>query len=162
MDTSSHPSVEHQGQLDYNVTGTRIVAALIYFIPLVILFIVMAALSGDSSAEGGSVGVSLSGLPALLFFLLALAYYAVSVGLTGTTLGKRLMGLKVVMLDGRPYGWGPCLGRNLLRVVDGLPVLYEVGLVFIAITRNKRRLGDLAAGTVVVSAVPAPSGSYVE
>ena len=97
MDTSSHPSVEHQGQLDYNVTGTRIVAALIYFIPLVILFIVMAALSGDSSAEGGSVGVSLFGLPALLFFLLALAYYAVSVGLTGTTLGKRLMGLKVVM-----------------------------------------------------------------
>ncbi len=68
----------------------------------------------------------------------------------GRTLGKRWLGLRVIMADGRPIGWGPSLIRNLLRVVDGLPGAYTVGLVSLLLTRKFQRIGDLAAGTLVV------------
>jgi uncharacterized RDD family membrane protein YckC len=57
-----------------------------------------------------------------------------------------------VKLDGGRYGWKAVLLRNVLRIVDGLPVLYIVGLVTVAVTQRNQRLGDLAAGTLVVRA----------
>jgi uncharacterized RDD family membrane protein YckC len=69
---------------------------------------------------------------------------------SGRTLGKRWLNLRVLMLDGRPIGWGPSLIRNLLRVVDGLPGAYTVGLVSILLTRDFQRVGDIVAGTLVV------------
>lgn len=68
----------------------------------------------------------------------------------GRTLGKRMLGLRVLMSDGRPVGWGPSLIRNLLRVVDGLPGAYTVGLASVLLTRDFQRLGDIVAGTLVV------------
>ncbi|HJW08768.1 MAG TPA: RDD family protein [Holophagaceae bacterium] len=68
----------------------------------------------------------------------------------GRTLGKRWLGLRVLMTDGRPVGWGPSLIRNLLRVVDALPGAYTVGLVSVLCTRDFQRVGDLVAGTLVV------------
>jgi uncharacterized RDD family membrane protein YckC len=68
----------------------------------------------------------------------------------GRTPGKRWLNLRVLMADGRPIGWGPSLIRNLLRVVDGLPGAYTVGLVCLLMTRDFQRIGDLVAGTLVV------------
>jgi len=69
---------------------------------------------------------------------------------SGRTVGKRTLGLRVLMCDGRPVSWGPSLLRNLLRVVDGLPFGYTVGLIAVLSTRHFQRLGDLVADTVVV------------
>ena len=68
----------------------------------------------------------------------------------GQTPGKRAMGIAVLNDDGTPLRWPGALTRNLLRAVDFLPVLYGVGLVAMLANRDFKRLGDLAAGTVVV------------
>jgi hypothetical protein len=68
----------------------------------------------------------------------------------GQTPGKRVMRLAVLNDDGTPVRWPAALTRNLLRAVDFLPFLYGVGLVSMLANRDFKRLGDLAAGTVVV------------
>jgi uncharacterized RDD family membrane protein YckC len=65
------------------------------------------------------------------------------------TPGKRVLGLYVLMANGLPITPAACLVRNLLRVVDMLPLLYAFAIVSILLRRDSRRLGDLAAGTVV-------------
>ena len=139
------------GEYDYQVTGGRIVAAFIDFIPLLILFLVMAATMGEfGSTDDNGFSVLLTGGPAALFFLLAWAYYLLSESITGLTLGKWLMGLRVVKLDGEPYDLRAVLLRNIIRIVDVLPVFYLVGLISVAVSQKNQRLGDLAAGTLVV------------
>jgi uncharacterized RDD family membrane protein YckC len=68
----------------------------------------------------------------------------------GATPGKRLLGLVVLNDDGSPVRWSAALTRNLLRAVDFLPLLYATGLAAMLVNRDFKRLGDLAAGTVVV------------
>jgi len=68
----------------------------------------------------------------------------------GQTPGKRVMGLMVLNDDGTPVRWPAALTRNLLRAADFLPVLYGLGLIAMLMNRDFKRLGDLAAGTVVV------------
>ena len=68
----------------------------------------------------------------------------------GQTPGKRVMRLAVLNDDGTPVRWPAALTRNLLRAVDFLPFLYGTGLVSMLANRDFKRLGDLAAGTVVV------------
>ncbi len=65
------------------------------------------------------------------------------------TPGKRVLGLYVLMANGLPITPAGCLIRNLLRAVDMLPLLYAFAIVSILLRRDSRRLGDLAAGTVV-------------
>jgi len=68
----------------------------------------------------------------------------------GATPGKRALGLRVVHDDATPVGLGGSMIRNLIRFVDFLPLLYGVGVVCCLVDGRFRRLGDLAAGTVVV------------
>lgn len=68
----------------------------------------------------------------------------------GQTPGKRLFGLAVLNDDGTPLRWPAALTRNLLRAVDFLPFFYALGLAAMLANRDFKRLGDLAAGTVVV------------
>lgn len=68
----------------------------------------------------------------------------------GQTPGKRLVGLRVLSASGRPIRIDEALLRNLLRVVDQLPGVYAVGIVAVLASKRSQRLGDLAAGTVVV------------
>ncbi|HEY0721408.1 MAG TPA: RDD family protein, partial [Gammaproteobacteria bacterium] len=70
----------------------------------------------------------------------------------GATPGKKAMGLTVVHDNGTPIGWPASLIRNLLRVIDFFPLLYGAGLLSMLINRQFKRLGDLAAGTLVVYA----------
>ena len=138
---------------DYQVTGSRIVAALLDLIPLIILFLIMAAALGEfGSTEDNEFSVSLTGWPAALWFFLSWGYFVILEGLIATTPGKLLMGLKVVKLNDEPYDWRAVLLRNIIRIIDGAPILYVVGIISIAVTEKNQRLGDLAAGTVVVRA----------
>ncbi|ROU08349.1 RDD family protein [Lysobacter enzymogenes] len=70
----------------------------------------------------------------------------------GRTPGKWALGLRVVAADGAPVGWMAAFARNLLRVVDALPLFYAVGLATSLIDPWGRRLGDMVARTLVVHA----------
>ena len=68
----------------------------------------------------------------------------------GQTPGKRVAGIRVLTTRGEPVTLVHALVRNLMRLVDILPTSYMVGAICILVTRRSQRLGDLAAGTVVV------------
>lgn len=68
----------------------------------------------------------------------------------GQTPGKRLLGIRVVRNGGYPLGPGGAILRNLLRPLDFLPAFFGAGLVVALVTARTQRLGDLAAGTLVV------------
>lgn len=75
----------------------------------------------------------------------------------GATPGKAMMGLRVVHDNGTPVGWTASAVRNLIRAADFLPFGYAAGLLCCLSDTDFRRLGDLAAGTIVVHAErPAP------
>lgn len=97
------------------------------------------------------VGDAGTGLLMLCAFLLEWLYpVAFELGFGGRTLGKAALGLVVVMEDGTPVSASASLLRNLLRFADLLPMGYLVGLISMTVDPSFRRLGDLAAGTVVV------------
>lgn len=83
--------------------------------------------------------------------LLAAVYYVVPEALFGATPGKSLTGLCVVRVDGGPLTVRDIVIRNVLRVVDWLPFLYIAGGTLALFSVNSQRLGDVAAGTTVVS-----------
>lgn len=68
----------------------------------------------------------------------------------GRTPGKRILNLRVIQQNGRSISFLDAFSRNLLRIVDGLPGFYLVGIVFLFATRRSQRLGDMVAGTLVV------------
>jgi hypothetical protein len=68
----------------------------------------------------------------------------------GRTPGKRMAGIRIVMRDGTPPGIGPLLIRNVFRLLDSLPLVYVVGIVACFITQREVRVGDMAAGTLLV------------
>jgi uncharacterized RDD family membrane protein YckC len=72
----------------------------------------------------------------------------------GRTPGKRVAGLRVLMDDGAPVTWSASVARNFLLAADFMPLFYGFGLLSMLLTRDCKRLGDLAAGTVVVHADP--------
>jgi len=102
---------------------------------------------GTALGAGGRFG---DGIYLLVLFVINWIY-PIIFEMTGAaaTPGKRIMGLHVLMTSGLPLTPAGCLIRNLLRVVDMLPLLYAFAIVSILLRRDSRRLGDLAAGTVV-------------
>ncbi len=133
------------------VTGRRILALLIDGILLGIVFGVLSVLFGSASASGGQASASLSGVSSLIFFVIGVLYWVLMEGYLGQTLGKMALGIKVVRADdGKVPGVGKAFIRNLLRIVDELPVFYLVGFIAILASSKNQRLGDMAAGTLVV------------
>jgi uncharacterized RDD family membrane protein YckC len=138
-----------------DVTGIRIVAGIIDVILLGVVFVIMAALFGDSDANNGNDGsgfsVSLSGLPFIVFIVISFGYYFVLEAYNqGQTLGKKLMGIRVVAAEG-VLDPGKVAIRTALRIVDGF-LLYLVAVIVIVVSQKKQRIGDMAAGTLVVKA----------
>ena len=100
----------------------------------------------------GVISLSLSNtLRILLFFAVNIGYAIVLEWFwNGQTLGKRVVGLRVMDVRGLRLRFSQVAIRNLLRAVDGLPLFYFLGGLTCLISRNGQRLGDLAANTVVV------------
>jgi uncharacterized RDD family membrane protein YckC len=136
--------------LSYQGIGPRLVAQIIDSVALVVLFLLVGFVFSGSFAfeyQGGAA------YPFLIAYgLIVILYYAILEGTMGATVGKKLVKIKVVKDDGSACGIGPAFVRNLLRVIDALPFLYIIGLVLIARSEKKQRLGDRLAGTVVVKA----------
>ena len=102
-------------------------------------------MSGQTTADG----FNLTGLPAIVSFLIGIGYYLVMEATTGATLGKMALGLRDVRVDGGAISWGESAIRNVLRIVDGL-FIYLVAVILIATSAKRQRLGDRAADTIVV------------
>lgn len=68
----------------------------------------------------------------------------------GQTPGKKTMGIAVVNDDSTPVSWSASIVRNFLRIVDFLPIGYITGLTSMTLNKDFKRIGDLAAGTVVI------------
>lgn len=86
----------------------------------------------------------------MIFLLVVLVYFVSLEGVFGRTVGKWFLGLRVVRKDGGNPGLVRALLRNILRLIDALPVLSILGVVLIIRTPEKARVGDLVAGTRVV------------
>lgn len=96
-------------------------------------------------------GKWLLGALILGWFLVNTGYFAIFESIrNGRTPGKRIAGLRVIAMNGGPVTVYAAILRNLVRVIDQLPGMYGVGIVSVLVTRRQQRLGDLAAGTVVV------------
>jgi uncharacterized RDD family membrane protein YckC len=108
---------------------------------LLLLISIVAALLGD-------VGTAATLLAMFLLEWLYPAWFEVNG--SGATPGKRAMGLMVLHDDGTPVRWSAALTRNLLRALDFLPFMYFIGFCAMVSNRDFKRLGDLAANTLVV------------
>lgn len=128
--------------------GARIGAALIDLVILMVIFFLFAAATGGFDTTNG-FEVSLTGAPALFNFLLNVAYFTVLEATTGATVGKLAVGIRVVKEDYRLADFAAVLIRNLVRIVDYF-FCFLVGLIMIAATKKRQRLGDMAANTLVV------------
>src|SRR5579864_325736 len=87
----------------------------------------------------------------LVVFLLNWGYFTLFEAFwNGRTPGKKVAKIRVIQRSGRPIGFFESLARNLVRYVDQIPFFYAVGVITMFITKQHQRLGDLAAGTLVV------------
>lgn len=92
----------------------------------------------------------------LLSFVLFWGYYVIFESIwNGQTPGKRLAGIRTVRSDGYPIGFVESAIRNLVRIADFLPGNYGIGTIVMFVDKRSRRLGDFAAGTIVVHDRPA-------
>jgi uncharacterized RDD family membrane protein YckC len=128
--------------------GSRFVSALVDLMLQIALLVGVTGLGVAVQAFGSGFGYALVLIASFLVF----AAYDVlfEVFAAGRTPGKRVNGLRVVRLDGSPVTFFTSAIRNVLRLVDILPGMYLVGIVTILVTRRNQRLGDVAAGTLVV------------
>jgi len=95
-------------------------------------------------------------------FLIEWFYHVIFEVYRGATPGKKQMGLIVVNDNGTPISWSSSLIRNLLLAVDFLPFMYGFGLLSLLFSQNFKRLGDYAAGTLVVYQHKPPSALKYE
>lgn len=147
----------------HGVIGARIVAGFIDLVVLAVLFVVVGLLLGgihsqtatslsNPSVHETNYSVSLTGWSFALFVILCLTYYFVLESRSGQTIGKRVMGLRVIDLDGGAPTNGAVFRRTLARLVDVPPLLYLVGLIAIGVGPQRQRIGDHLAHTTVASA----------
>ncbi|MFG2040613.1 RDD family protein [Dactylosporangium sp. NPDC048998] len=135
-----------------HVTGRRVVATIVDAVLFGCLGGIVAQVSGHETTASGFSSTRLSPGGSVLWFVLVVLYYVLLEGLFGRTVGKMVTGIRVVdAATGAVPGIGKALIRTLLRIIDGL-FAYLVGFIVVLCSRSRRRLGDMAAGTLVVRA----------
>jgi uncharacterized RDD family membrane protein YckC len=141
--------------------GDRTLAIILDGLLLAAAYAVVGMLVARRLGGVTGSGFSMEGKPALLAIALTMlvgaVYYWLFEGLFGATIGKAILGIGVRRVDGGRCGLGRSLVRNLLRVIDALAV-YLVGFLVAIFSKSRQRIGDHAAGTVVV-ACPAGKGA---
>ena len=144
--------------------GSRFMAALLDTIIIGVAFLIIVIpgtfgasmlirliLSAFGRSSGGGLEFWVLAGTGLLGFLVIVFYYILFEAFWhGQTLGKRRMGIRVIREGGYPLNFSTSLIRNLIRLIDFLPSYYMIGLVVVFIDPKSRRLGDLAAGTLVI------------
>ncbi|AZZ89873.1 RDD family protein [Hahella sp. KA22] len=147
LDTSI--AIETPEGVDFDLTPAGPLSrALAYMADFLIrLGVVLACMIVLSIFGEAGIGISL-----IIYFVLEWFYPVLFEVYRAATPGKKWMNLIVVHDDGAPITFSSSLLRNLLRTADILPVFYALGLVSMMCNKQFKRLGDIAAGTVVVRA----------
>ena len=132
--------------LDWHI---RLLVALLWIYLAAFLFYdisIFSTLFEDDTANAAAGWVVF--LPAVIVYFF---YHPIlEIVMHGTTPGKRTAGVRLITLEGFTPGIGSILIRNIFRLIDGLPGVYTVGLLVAIFTKNHVRIGDIAAGTVLV------------
>ncbi|HSS92697.1 MAG TPA: RDD family protein [Candidatus Dormibacteraeota bacterium] len=151
-DTDLIVSTPERVSFDYQVAGlgTRGIAQILDLLLIVGLLIAMLFVaSAVGQITQSSVIATL--IEILATFAIVFGYFWISEALfRGQTLGKRAFRLRVVGDRGEPLTWVQAGIRNVVRIVDFLPYGYGVGMIVLFANGRGKRLGDLAAGTIVV------------
>ena len=126
--------------------GIRFLATLL---DMIVLWIVLMAVMGTTfiSIEGAQF---FSGMM-WAWYLVVILYYVLMEAYLGGTLGKLIVGIRIVKEDGKKITIVDSLIRTVLRVIDGL-FCYLVAAILVWSSEKRQRLGDKAAHTIVVSA----------
>ena len=128
--------------------GSRFIAAIFDLTLQGSVLLAFAFLLGVTSGDASPLARALF---AIIAFLIFFGYDVLfEVRSHGRTLGKRWTGVRVVRTGGQPVTFIPSCVRNVMRLVDILPAFYAIGMLSIFVTARNQRLGDLAAGTLVV------------
>lgn len=143
--------------------GSRAAAALVDYLIIGAVVLALIALLAGAGAIAFSVrdlfdpdtlaelsGFALAVLVAAVFGVNLFYFVAMEQLLSGQSVGKRLFGLRVVREGGYAVSFASSLVRNVMRMIDMLPGPYLVGLMSVILSKERRRLGDFVAGTLVV------------
>ena len=153
---NDHLSVETPEQININFKkagiGSRFYAALLDTLLLgLLLFIGIYVNLSFITELGVIIGNWLSAIGGVMIFAMFWGYYIIfEITTNGQSPGKFALGLRVIKEGGYPISFADSAIRNLVRIVDFLPFLYGTGLLVMLINGNWQRLGDLAAGTIIV------------
>jgi uncharacterized RDD family membrane protein YckC len=121
---------------------------------LILILVISSAPSGFQDIARTREKWFIAGI-ILFYFVLHWGYFTLFEAFwNGQTPGKRLCKIRVIRDSGRQITFFESLTRNLIRAVDELPGFYAVGIVTMLSNRRNKRLGDLAAGTLVVHERP--------
>jgi uncharacterized RDD family membrane protein YckC len=138
--------------------GSRFLAIALDLLLQIAAYVVLGLIAALVSRVGiVSVMGKQWGFAILIFaaFVVQFGYFSLfEVFWNGQTPGKRWTQLRVIQDSGRPITAYDAILRNLLRIVDALPSLYAVGIVTMLISKENKRVGDYAAGTVVIHEKP--------
>lgn len=140
--------------------GSRFLAALldtflIFLIEFVLAIFLLWPLSSMLERSFENASAWTVAIMAFLIFGIFWAYYIFFESIwNGQTPGKRRVGLRVIRTDGMPIRFADSVIRNLVRTIDFLPMNYAAGVITMFVNDQSRRLGDLAAGTLVVYDTP--------
>jgi uncharacterized RDD family membrane protein YckC len=135
--------------------GSRFIALLVdtvlWFAALWIIIILFILLLPAFSAFNNLSAQWLYAIAIFLVFLFNWGYFTLFEAYwNGQTPGKKIAKIRVIQRSGRPIGLFESMARNFIRYIDQIPSFYAVGLISVFVTRQHQRLGDLAAGTLVV------------
>lgn len=129
--------------IDWHIRAILFVA---WYVVAALIYNGRWSLAAPANPEGAwFAGVVAPG--AAIYFL----YHVVlEIAMRGRTPGKRWAGVRLVTRDGAAPSFGAHLTRNVFRLIDSFPLFYGVGLAATLLTRDQVRVGDLAAGTLLV------------
>ena len=123
----------------------RLLAALGWYVAGTLILYQTLAIDYSTTSFVFNLGVV---YPALAIYFLY--HPIIELIMAGRTPGKRIASVRVVKADGAMPGIGEILIRNVFRLIDHLPVFYCVGLTVSILSKNSLRIGDMAAGTLLV------------
>jgi len=136
--------------------GSRIVAVIVDHIILAVISFALAMPFGLINYSAASMMNPLAAIGAMAGYsvisvAIFLLYFTYFEGTSGQTLGKRLVSIKVVKENGKKMTYADAFIRSILRIVDGIAA-YLIGFIVVLASEKKQRVGDMAAGTLVVKA----------
>lgn len=130
------------------------VDSIVWFALFLLATTAVGAVTGQLERTADGLNADLTGGPALagmvVWLALGIGYHTVLEWQYGQTIGKRLVAIRVMHETGQPLNLRASALRNILRLVDWLPLLYLVGSAAILISDKQRRVGDQIGNTKVV------------